>query len=323
MISLRVALNRATETLAFVDVAGDDDAHELSADLLEDAAPYNADDLVEHFADDAPPDERVQARTHDARALIDTAPSRACQAMRLLGDPYLLNGVSDRSVRIEARTTLLATAAGLLVDGVPAAVRRHEVVNMAGEAIVLLGASVHYRQALAALDAWRRARGTPPFALLDATLAEGQERSDLEWLVELESLVRRRPADQRKRLTTGEREHLVQLLDTVERLFRSGQGRGRPHGGPARHPAGARSRPAARLRRGRRHAPGTGQGPHRTVLRSPGDAVPELDARRQPPLAADRRAVGSAVAGRVPQLAHPLHDEARPHRAPPLQPGQA
>ena len=46
---LRVALSRATETLAFVDVAGDEDAHVLSADLLEDAAPYHADDLVEHL----------------------------------------------------------------------------------------------------------------------------------------------------------------------------------------------------------------------------------------------------------------------------------
>ena len=41
----RVAFSRATETLAFVDVAGNDDAHALSADLLEDAAPYHADDL--------------------------------------------------------------------------------------------------------------------------------------------------------------------------------------------------------------------------------------------------------------------------------------
>ena len=160
----RVALSLATETLAFVDVAGDDDAHALSADLLEDAAPYHAGDLVEHFVDDAPPEERVQARTKDARGLIDTAPGRAwqraCQAMRLLGDPQLPNGVSDESVRIEARTTLLATAARLLVDGVPAAVHRHEVVNMAGEAIVLLGASdryAHALHALHALDAWTQA----------------------------------------------------------------------------------------------------------------------------------------------------------------------
>ncbi|MYN63537.1 MAG: hypothetical protein F4X11_00660 [Acidobacteria bacterium] len=46
---LRVALSRATETLAFVDVAGDEDAHALSADLFDDAAPYHADDLVEHL----------------------------------------------------------------------------------------------------------------------------------------------------------------------------------------------------------------------------------------------------------------------------------
>ncbi len=180
---LRVALSRATETLAFVDVAGDEDAHALSADLLEDAAPYHADDLVEHFADDAPPDERVQARTKDARGLIDTAPGqawqRACQAMRLLGDPQLPNGVSDENVRIEARSTLLSTAARLLVDGVPTAVRRHEVVNMAGEAIVLLGASDRYAQALHALDAWTRAPQTAPFALLDATLALD---SDGSWL---------------------------------------------------------------------------------------------------------------------------------------------
>ena len=44
-----MALSRATETLAFVDVVGDEDAHALSADLLEDAAPYHADDLVEHL----------------------------------------------------------------------------------------------------------------------------------------------------------------------------------------------------------------------------------------------------------------------------------
>ena len=52
------------------------------------------------------------ARTKDARGLVDTVPGRAwqraCQAMRLLGDPHLPNGVSDESVRIEARTTLLA-----------------------------------------------------------------------------------------------------------------------------------------------------------------------------------------------------------------------
>ena len=66
-------------------------------------------DLVDHFTDHAPPDERVQARTRNARALVDTKPGRACgskrvRRCRLLGDPHLPNGVSDESARIEARS---------------------------------------------------------------------------------------------------------------------------------------------------------------------------------------------------------------------------
>ena len=73
---------RATETLAFDDMPGDDGAHELSADLPEDTAACDAADLVEHFADDAPPEERVPARTGDGRALIDTSASRPAPASR-------------------------------------------------------------------------------------------------------------------------------------------------------------------------------------------------------------------------------------------------
>ena len=46
--------------------------------MCEDAALYGADDLIEHFAGYAPPEERVRARTNDARALIDTALRRHC-----------------------------------------------------------------------------------------------------------------------------------------------------------------------------------------------------------------------------------------------------
>ena len=359
---LRVALSRATETLAFVDVAGDDEALDLSAELLEDSAPYDADDLIEHFADDALPEERVLARTNDARALVDTAPrrawQRACQALRLLGDPHLPNGVADETVRADARTTLLATAARLLVDGLPAGVRRDDVHMMADEAIVVLRSPAPYEQAFQELAAWSVERDAAPFALLDAAiamgregswlrqalppvaqglrdaierlagepaeaaafagdvegwldltgypgdaaararalrcraadtsidagealaaerillavkppdlvrtgrlreaqgrledaaeifetadmpaealrnwrnagkweqavrLAAGAERTDLEWLVELDDLIRRRPAQQRKRLTAGERERLAELLDTLERLPKAGK----------------------------------------------------------------------------------------------------
>ena len=53
----RVALSRATETLAFVGVAGDDDAPELSAKLVGDAALDDADYLDR----DPLPEERMQA----------------------------------------------------------------------------------------------------------------------------------------------------------------------------------------------------------------------------------------------------------------------
>ncbi len=203
---LRVTLSRATETLVFVDVeAGDGDLHE-SRELLGDAAPYSAEDLLDHLAhSDASAEERVSARTNDARALIDAAPrrawQRACQAVRLLGEPDLPNGVSDPVVRGDARSTLLATAARLLVEGVPEGVDRRDVVRMAvtlartqeapedvaaergeedaGGGGATEGGPVREREpppvlaayeavAFRELDFWSRDRQAPPFGLLEA-----------------------------------------------------------------------------------------------------------------------------------------------------------
>ena len=202
---LRVTLSRATETLVFVDVeAGDDELRE-SRELLGDAAPYSAEDLLDHLANaDASAEERVLARTGDARALIDSAPrrawQRACQAVRLLGEPDLPNGVSDPVVRRDARSTLLATAARLLVDGVPEGLQRRDVVLMAlavarteeapggaaaaraeeepgGERsagsggpgrAALTTVSVHEAIAFRALEHWSADRGAPPFDLLES-----------------------------------------------------------------------------------------------------------------------------------------------------------
>lgn len=200
---LRVTLSRATETLVFVDVEAEADDLARSRDLLGEAAPYDADDLVEHLTHaDVSAEERVLARTSDARALIDSAPrrawQRACQAMRLLGDPALPNGVSDGDVRADARSALLATAARLLVDGVPEGAARGEVVEMARSAVrsaesgrparpfdgvreeadggwpdarTDLGPEWMIPVELAAiteLDAWTRDRRAPSFDLLEA-----------------------------------------------------------------------------------------------------------------------------------------------------------
>ena len=48
-------------------------------------------------------------------------------------------------------------------------------------------------------------------------LAQGEVRADLDWLIELERLVDRRPAQQNKRLRNGERDRLEKLLDTVQK----------------------------------------------------------------------------------------------------------
>ncbi len=48
-------------------------------------------------------------------------------------------------------------------------------------------------------------------------LAEGEIRADLDWLIELERLVGRRPAQQNRRLRNGERDRLEKLLDTVQK----------------------------------------------------------------------------------------------------------
>ncbi len=133
---LRVALSRPTETLVFVDVDADDRTLELSRELLGDAARYEPEDLVEHLADvETTVEERVDRRIDEARALVGERPGRAWQradqAVKLLGDPDLPNGVVDKEIRHRARTTLLATAARLLVDGVPEGVARDEVTEVA------------------------------------------------------------------------------------------------------------------------------------------------------------------------------------------------
>ena len=220
---LRVTLSRATETLVCIDVEATDEERALSLALLGDAAPYSPEDLLDHFAhSDASPEERVQARTSDARVLIDSAPGRAWQrarqAFRILGDPELPNGVSDRAVRLDARTTLLATAARLLVDGPPDGVQRRDVLEAALEAVRIkyeplspepartahrtgaderpvayepVGAESPHpfllafeeEQMLRELALWSVNRSAPPFALLEsARTLDRRQRRGGDWL---------------------------------------------------------------------------------------------------------------------------------------------
>ncbi|MDE0659920.1 MAG: hypothetical protein OXI79_09775 [Gammaproteobacteria bacterium] len=211
---LRVALSRATETLVFVDVDADEVTLRFSRNLLGDAARYEPEDLLEHLVDgETTVEERVDRRIDEARALVGERPARAWlradQAVKLLGDPDLPNGVSDNEIRHRARTTLLATAARLLVDGVPAGIARDEVTKAARSEAADLDFSVseHWSEpptpdpraigdqqglietpvpscllAFDELHDWSDAtdrRAAAPFGLLDATLALGNQG---EWL---------------------------------------------------------------------------------------------------------------------------------------------
>ena len=182
---LRVTLSRSTETLAFVDVGGDDAALDLSRELLGDAVRFEPSELVEHLADtETTVEERVDRRVQEARGLVDERPAqawlRADQAVKLLGDPELPNGVADRELRKRARETLLATAARLLIDGTPEGVSRQDVGNTARKTITNLDAA--YLAAFDELESWSASRNraaSPPFGLLDATLSLGDQG---EWL---------------------------------------------------------------------------------------------------------------------------------------------
>ncbi len=186
----RVTLSRATETLVFIDVEPDDDQRRHSLRILGDAAPYSTEDLLDHFTHaDASPEERVLARINDARALVDSAPGRAwqraCQAFRLLGDPDLPNGVSDPTVRREGRIVLLATAARLLIDGLP----KEQVGNRAEVYETAMGAASGSdktapveKEAVTALWEWTTLQPRSPIKVLDSALAVSRLKKSSNWL---------------------------------------------------------------------------------------------------------------------------------------------
>ena len=115
---LRVSLSRATETLVFLDVSPDGEADAEMEKLVtrSTAIPYTPRDVVEHLRhSETSTEERVLTRIDEARNLIDTSTALACeragQALHLLGDPDLPNGVPDIDIRTAAAFTMLEAIA--------------------------------------------------------------------------------------------------------------------------------------------------------------------------------------------------------------------
>jgi hypothetical protein len=109
---LRVAISRATETLVFIDIDPTDHELEQSKNLLKNSTPFEKNDLIEHLNNsDITPEERVLNRINNAKTLIDSKPLRAWQlvnqAVKLLGESDLHNGVSDKNIRLSvAKATI-------------------------------------------------------------------------------------------------------------------------------------------------------------------------------------------------------------------------
>ena len=77
----------------------------------------------------------------------------------------------------------------------------------AAEAYARAGAGRDVLRVWRNAGAWERA----------VELAQGEVRADLDWLIELERLIERRPRQQNKRLRNAERDRLEKLLDAVQK----------------------------------------------------------------------------------------------------------
>jgi tetratricopeptide (TPR) repeat protein len=182
---LRVSLSRATETLVFLDVEANENEIEESLAVLEMPAPFDSEDLIEHFTDrDITPEERVTARLREARSLIDEKPNRswrrAVQALRLLGDPKLPNGVASESVRRDTYMTLLYICCRLLIDRIPEGIAKRHIISTAEEVVNRLGNN-KYKKTLDRLILWTEDKSQEAITLINSIL---ELENDDSWIKE-------------------------------------------------------------------------------------------------------------------------------------------
>ena len=118
---LRVALSRATETLVFLDVEADQDQKAMSAELLGHAAETEVDQLIEDLRkSELSQEDRVASRLRFSIEIEERDIQRAWRlahdALQLLGDPNLPNGVVDEELRWNVQKRILALGAQMLLN---------------------------------------------------------------------------------------------------------------------------------------------------------------------------------------------------------------
>ena len=180
---LRVALSRATENLAFIDVGADESVREKSMKLLGESTIHSPEELLDYLENmDMDAESVVFDRMNEARGIMDSSPGRAwqlaLQAVNRLGAPGGADAIADATLRTEAHTTLLRIAAKILAEGTPRRMERGDVAARANDSIADMG-SEPVREGFVRLEEWTANRAAPPFDLLNAAAALGNEG---DWL---------------------------------------------------------------------------------------------------------------------------------------------
>ena len=178
---LRVAMSRATETLVFIDIEATDQALKSSKDLLDGPASFDATDLVDVLIlADKTPEERVLTRIDAAQVLLEAKPARALQlveqALELLGEPGLHNGVTEPDLRKRTVEVALAITSTLLVNGSPEGLTYENIRNVANSALDILQ-SKECSEAFDSFADWTQKHNQHPFEMLDAIAKVSREHN--------------------------------------------------------------------------------------------------------------------------------------------------
>lgn len=175
---LRVALSRATDTLAFIDIIDDveKNKYDPSQELLGKAETYDPDELIEHF-DDTSPEEQAYALIERSQAFLDAGEPiqtwlRVQRLAKILEGPKLQYGTD------EAWKAILKYSAHFLIDVRASDITRDDVVNTGRKATAALDSEL-ISDAFEELNTWSLEQEKPPFTLLDIALALD---NDADWL---------------------------------------------------------------------------------------------------------------------------------------------
>ncbi len=189
----RVALSRATGDLIFLDIQPTDQELDESRGMLVRPVEVDAIGLANYYEDfETSAEDRVRSRLKLAQNFVETEILRAWrlanEAMRMLGDPHMTDGVADPELRREVSLEVLKLAARLILDETDDKDLLSQA-NDAGDEALGESANESDRRIFTTLQAWTdhiHLRGAPPktaetvIDFLDAVVKAEEGRSWIE-----------------------------------------------------------------------------------------------------------------------------------------------